>query len=704
MNRTQFEWQADEGEKLDSSSQLPETTRENRRRFVLAFFLVLIITSGLTYWSLSRRQRQLEENVRQDVKVSFDLWHEAVERKDSELYTQLLAAEDGSWRRNQERLFEKDLILGRSFLGLSMQNEATTAPNIELAPDWQQATVSFEQSYAAAPASDFNGMVRLQHTVVYEIQDSSWLQAAPDETFWGEWQTEEGELLTVRYPARDAGLVQRISRQLEADLQAVCSERNEHNMGTNDLCTRVKPLFLKLGTEADSLDALDAATGPMLYGRVYQLPAPTLVGLPVDELSYHAFYQGYTRKLVENIRTAVNPPLPLPQQVIRTLCFNHPDVGPKLYKYDPALGMWEAELPDRSFRFLEPLPMGQGLILAEIGDLESWHSRLIHWNEGSEELLLDEATDEVPYRVINPINDVDSYLLLRRMVDNQSSYLYSSLNLRSCNETGCDLAELPGYALWSSAGQHTLLQIGSEIYLGDADGRIHSILGTGFNPFWLDDETVAYIQFSEQSLGSINKLVMNQIAPMGEQIVFDTNDLAEAAGINEDELLIRYVTLNPADPNLLLVHASGLYDYAGEYFIFTVRLPVDRKDDSDPAILFQLQREGSPGGDIGQVTQTGYLPFSPSPDGRWLMVSELTGYDSATRTFLLHDLHLNQTEIISEGDPVFPAQFPSYDWSDDGRWLVITGDGFFRLIAPEYDYEQLVPHDFDYCTFTRWSD
>ncbi len=309
MNRTQFEWQADEDENLGSPSQLPEKSLDSRRwQFVLALFLVLIVISGMSYWSLSRRQRQLEENVRQDVKVNFDLWQEAVERKDSELYAHLLAAEDGNWRRIQKRLFDEDLILGRSYLGLSIQNEATTAPIVELAPDWQQATVSFEQSYAAAPFSDFNGMVRLLHTAVFEIQDSSWLQVQPDDSFWGEWQTDEGELLTVHYPARDAALTQRISQQLEADLQALCSEQNGAKSEVDDRCARIKPIILKMSIEVDSLDTLNSVTGPVLYGGVYQLPAPTLIGLPLDEPSYHVFYQGYTRKLIEDVRMAVSSP------------------------------------------------------------------------------------------------------------------------------------------------------------------------------------------------------------------------------------------------------------------------------------------------------------------------------------------------------------------------------------------------------------
>ncbi len=310
MDKTQFEWQADQDEDLGSSAQ--QTKRNPGRRrwwFILALLLFLVAASALTAQILSRKQGQLEENVRQEVRVSFNLWQEAVERKDSELYAFLLAADDGNWQRTQKRLFEKGLILDRSFLGLTVQPDASAAVKIELAPDWQRATVSFEQLYAVAANSDSDGMVRLLHTAVYEMRDSTWLQVPLDETFWGEWQTDEGELLIVHYPARDASLAQRISRQLEADLRAVCSEPSRAESAADDSCQRIKPLILKMSTEVVSLDALDSAAGPMLFGGVYQLPAPTLVGLPMDELSYHVFYQGYTRKLIEDVRAAVSSPI-----------------------------------------------------------------------------------------------------------------------------------------------------------------------------------------------------------------------------------------------------------------------------------------------------------------------------------------------------------------------------------------------------------
>jgi hypothetical protein len=198
-------------------------------------------------------------------------------------------------------------------------------------------------------------------------------------------------------------------------------------------------------------------------------------------------------------------------------------------------------------------------------------------------------------------------------------------------------------------------------------------------------------------------LFINQISTGAEWAIFDSRNLAEMAGVDEDSLSMRFVSANPGDHHMLLVHALGFNDYAGEYFLFSVRLPEDDLADRAHEIVLLIRRKGSLGGDLGLITSSGYMPFSPSPDGRWLLVSELSGFDPVGRAFLLHDLQANETRIIAEGETVMPGQFPSYDWSDDGRWLVIAGHDVFRLIAPAEEYEQIVPHDFDACPFVRWS-
>ncbi len=213
MNKTAFDWQADEDESLGDSPHLARKSRSSWWSAV-GFILIIVVGFSLTGWLLDRRQRRLEDNVQQNVRLNFDLWWQALQENDRELHVHMLSLADRQWWFDQVRLFDADLILGRSFWGLSRLDEAIAAPEIELAPDWQQAIVSFEQDYAVPQDAVNPDVVRLLHTAVFDLQDANWRQIPPDQKFWGDWAAVESDILVVRYPARDADLALRISRQL----------------------------------------------------------------------------------------------------------------------------------------------------------------------------------------------------------------------------------------------------------------------------------------------------------------------------------------------------------------------------------------------------------------------------------------------------------------------------------------------------------
>jgi len=110
------------------------------------------------------------------------------------------------------------------------------------------------------------------------------------------------------------------------------------------------------------------------------------------------------------------------------------------------------------------------------------------------------------------------------------------------------------------------------------------------------------------------------------------------------------------------------------------------------------------GGTLASLKLTGFSPIEISQDGRWLLVRELASDNKSTWTFFLLGLNRNYTKSLTESFPDLPAQFPYYDWSKDGQWLVIADHGFFRLVVPDYKYKRLIPHDFDSCGFAVWSD
>jgi hypothetical protein len=316
--------------------------------------------------------------------------------------------------------------------------------------------------------------------------------------------------------------------------------------------------------------------------------------------------------------------------------------------------------------------------------------------------LLDEDLVQLPFRPIGwAASDDQPRLLLQGSSNNE----YAWLDLHSCDDLGCRFLALPGFTAWSPDGRHTIIAVNSEIQLGDETAQTRRSFGNGFTPFWLDDNTFAYVRFTTSESNKTDQVVSGNTSNDAVSVLFDSNDLAHAAGIEEDGVLfIRYMEVNPTDPSLLLVSASGVRDYSGEYFVFTYRLPEEAEREADDPIMLRVQRAGAPGGTPVLLTPTGYPPFLVSPDGRWLALSVLNSYDNRTWTFHLHDLENNQTKTLPDSFPIVPGRFPFLDWSADGQWLVVADDRFFRLIAPAHDYERLVPHDYDRCFYTVWNE
>lgn len=709
MKKTQFEWQADEDEELGETPRQAQSRPVSWwRPFALWLFLLLAVFSVLAYWTLERRQLRLEEDVRLGVISSFELQQEAIEQMDQELFALLLSRDDMAWRNKQKQLFGEGLILDRASFGFHAQLGRTSAPAVQLAPDWNRAVVSFEQEYSTLSESNSRDTMRLLHTVVYELQDSRWLQAPLDEEFWGEWQTDKGELLMLQYPQRDANLAQRIGHQLETELQAICSAQEQGRTAEPTICSRDELLFLKLSTDLSSMDALAQPTSPFFDGSGYHLPAPTLIGLPLDETGYQVFYDGYTRAIIEEFRSLTGTPIPLPDKSIRTLCFDFPSAGLHLFRYDIAQDTWIAELSDRAFYYLAAFPDDKGVVLQEeeIDSATTDRLYISRWQTGQESVLLEEDLVTFPFWLIGwAASNDQARLVLQGRSNNLASTEFALLDLSSCDDSGCEFRTLPGFPVWSPDGQHTLITVDSNIYLGDEAAQTRRSIGNGFNPFWLGPNTFAYVRFVVGELILTNQVVTGNTATDTQRILFDSDDLAGAAGIEElGEIFIKYVEVSPADPELLLVSASGVRKYPGEYFIFTYRLAGAGEQEAGDQIILHLRRKGVPGGNPVLLTPTGFPPFLVSPNGRWLVLSELNSDDSFTWTIHLHDLERNETQTLSDSIPVDPGRFPFLDWSDDGRWLAIADDGFFRLIAPEFDYERLVPHDYDRCFYTVWND
>ncbi|MFQ5421580.1 MAG: TolB family protein, partial [Anaerolineae bacterium] len=424
-------------------------------------------------------------------------------------------------------------------------------------------------------------------------------------------------------------------------------------------------------------------------GRAYLLPAPSLVGTPQDEVGFQALYAGYTRRILHTFANQLASPLPLPRQDLMTLCFPPEGSEVHLFQYETAIDQWAELFPRRTFASISGLPDDGGVILQERfwgGDPTRLY--LLRWQGGEETRLFDQAGGSWFYPPVGWTGmTAEPQLLVQGTAANQSNGLYHRLDWQNCDASGCTPTELSGFTVWSPNGRHTLVQIRSMLFFGDEAGRPLQELEKGFNPFWLNANSFAYIRY------------VNDESHQGMELVQTAVDAAQPPQrmIPEDAdqpSFLFYAASNPANSNQIFIAAPDPDPRSSGYQIWELS--------ANGSLTRRLTLDNKPFGYPSLLTPSGYPPFSFSPDGRYLVLTELAGEPVKSWQFYLVETATGATAVYDIPYPLYPARYPFYDWSADGRWLAIMDDGFVRLLAPDFDYERLITYDYDACFFVTW--
>ncbi|MCP4423250.1 MAG: hypothetical protein GY803_02030 [Chloroflexi bacterium] len=695
-----FRWRTEEDEFW--TDEPPATAVPRRKDGLLIWFIGLTLAGiGVIYWRQIRPIRLEEAQLQAEVLASHRTWEQAAAANDFDLFAHLLAHEDLVWQNEQRELFLKGLSLDRAALGLYAQAEPGNTA-VALSPDWQTAEVIFEQTYTAVTEHEIAATIQLQQTHLYQRDGSRWLQAAPDDAFWGETLTYEGEWLTLLYPTRDAEWAERLASDLDDELTAICAVKS--------CAAGVKA---RLETAPASLAALRDLLTPAFDGRFHILPAFSLIGRPLDEEGYQALYRGYTRRIVVAFQNNLDLPFPFPEQAIQTICFPRGGTAPRLFRYDLAADAWTNDLPERTFRFLTPLPDDSGLIISELpATAEATRMKLSLWRAGEETALFDDANRVWRFPPIGWSRQAQRPRLLINEFDRTTRMrpLFSWLDLLNCDESGCATADLPGYTVWSPEDRSSLIVVGLDIALGDETGQPYQTIGPGSNPFWLDETHYGYIRYSPQieivaATTVATTTVAATAADESPQVLLNMEDLTAVLDDPETGFpAISHVIPHPAIPGLLFLTGLEMRGSSGKYNIFSFQVADDWGKTPAGTLTLRLQLDEPPLGYPALLTPSGIPPISFSSDGRYLVAAHLTDPPNDIWRIHLHDIVANQTQIVTVGSPHYPSNTPFYDWSQDGQWLVAVDDGFFKLVAPAANYERLILHDFDACHFTAWVD
>ena len=299
-----FNWQTEEDVSWDDLEPVAVTAVARRRSWVTyVLIMVGVITAvALIYRQVNQRIEVATANATSDVLASHNLVQQAVTDQDTELFNTLLSGRDFAWVDAQSELVQSGSLFDRSALDMPWLPPPDTAVtqadvekgqiDVEINPELNAVELTFLQAYAIAVGNGVTETVQLKQTAVYRLGTQRWLYAPPDDTFWGEFESVTGSMVTLAFPARDAELAKRLAFDLDAKLAEMCQTVADLN------CPDDFHLHLRLDIASQSLINTARPTHAFRNGLRVNLPAPTLVGLPVDEAGYQALYRGYAIHLV----------------------------------------------------------------------------------------------------------------------------------------------------------------------------------------------------------------------------------------------------------------------------------------------------------------------------------------------------------------------------------------------------------------------
>jgi hypothetical protein len=209
------------------------------------------------------------------------------------------------------------------------------------------------------------------------------------------------------------------------------------------------------------------------------------------------------------------------------------------------------------------------------------------------------------------------------------------------------------------------------LWLADATGRNQTLFGTGITPFWLDENTVGYLQTGGRKQDANSLLVLATFNDSQTNVLLP----AEAAtsllplGMANREFAIRAINTSPAHPSLLLIAVAILdsehwHDVGGSIFSYDLH-------EEKLRLLLNLPYNFWP-----------YAEFSFSPDGELLSVRSI---DHSKLMSQLHFHHLTNDQTILM-NTTYPTAYPGYDWSASSQWVLRMEEGFLHLYAPTYPF------------------
>ncbi|MBE2197420.1 MAG: hypothetical protein IAE79_02345 [Anaerolinea sp.] len=415
-----------------------------------------------------------------------------------------------------------------------------------------------------------------------------------------------------------------------------------------------------------------------------------LVSMPAEEAypSLVALERDWRRYLYGRSPAAqTSPPIPWSQQALWLVCRPDAAADALLYRYDVADDDLElVRALGREAAVLQPLMNHDAVLIGEIGAGTLPFASTFLWQDGRERLIdrqpgmMSVATSVATLPLALSPDGANAVFL----VGGRASTPYALLNLDACRNTGeCALSSLLGRPIWSPDGQQTIL-VGSPagsgadvlLFRAAAQGQQVEMVGTGQYPFWLDNDTIAYLEAR-----AVVAIAGADSAPTTALLLDEVLALAQVAA--PDDWQLQFISVNPQDAGMLLLVLANVG-------IGDAHLLAYHQESGDVTVrLSWAHRE------VSSMAQAVL-----SPDGRWLALLSFADQEQGW-ILQLHDLAQDSTRYYQLGTAVFGMIRPSA-WSADGQWLALAHDGDVRLFALDAAYERRFAPERMMCDQAVW--
>jgi hypothetical protein len=706
----QLDWQTEEDDGweviLTSETEAAGGRGRSWPKYLLAGLLLFGLLGLVVYSLLNRQVSATNDETSAGVLASQSLLKRASTVDDVDLFDSLLSPEYWRWRRLHLTLFREGLMLDRPTLGLdalpNLEADSQSGEiEIELSADLTQADVEEPIPYLAQHGGTA-GPFQLISTTRYIRDQNGWrLMPLPeDESFWGPWINEVHGPLTAIFPERDEALGRRLSQDIAALIEDICADAEVE-------CPPGFRLEFELAISQQSLLSLntnyrsDTMGGAYLPYRII-LPAPTLVGRPVDEAGYQALYRCYsgwvaavlTNRYLRGPRSSDDasriekklaswdlqsppmpdaagplpsaskepPPIPFPEETALLICNGH--TPQKSLLYDLESDIWGAipeikDAPDLAHLLASTQPPsrfppdGQGILIRRpriLQDISYWQSYL--WLGGLDNLLEEESRADIyladPLQVVQDAPGLTFYRYSGQSDKPVGQALV--LDLPACLNGECRLQDTGGRQVTSPDGQKTLVEVVDAggrpiLYLRDASGSQQRLIGPGYAPLWLDERRFAFARLAQPSPSGrspgnvISELLVGRINESG---LLDNVEVLLASEILLDALATEFPETNR--PDQLVITSIRTHPLQPEWWFISTTTSTQASQPETEARDYLFAFNRIYGTTVTLPTPQDMrlaLPIHVTSDGRFLSLLGFEPGSSATGDWSLIVLNLD---------------------------------------------------------------